>query len=104
MKFAEWLSQSFGTGVLQADVAVLALAALAGVFLLALMSRAARGACISDLTGAEAAELSGRLDNIHTELRTLSQAFAFKTVELRSDIQVTCARARTARREQQRAA
>ena len=104
MEFAQWLSKSFGTGVLSFDAGVLIATCAAFAALILLLSWAARGSSFSSLTGAEAEQMSERLDNVLIELKSLSQSFAFEAVTLRNEIQLTCSRVRAVRNEVRRAA
>ncbi len=103
MEFAQWLSKSFGTGVLSFDAGVLIGTCATLAALILLLSWTSRGSSFSALTGAQADQMSGRLDNLHIELKSLSQAFAFEVITLRKEIQLTCSRARSVRDEIRRA-
>ncbi len=75
--FAQWLSNSFGTGHLIPDAGITT-ATVSIVFLtIALMARVSLGSTLEDIAGDNSTGLHESLDQIQIELRTISQLFLY---------------------------
>ena len=76
--FAQWLSNSFGTGHLAPD-STITVATVSIVFLtIALMARVSLGSNLEDVAGNDSVGMHDSLDKIQIELRTVSQLFLYR--------------------------
>ena len=76
--FAQWLSNSFGTGHLAPDSAI-TVATVSIVFLtIALMARVSLGTKLEDFAGNDSAGMHESLDQLQIELRTVSQLLLYR--------------------------
>jgi hypothetical protein len=75
--FAQWLSNSFGTGQLAPDSAI-TVATVSIVFLtITLMARVSLGTKLEDFAGNDSAGMHESLDQLQIELRTVSQLLLY---------------------------
>jgi hypothetical protein len=93
MEFITWLSQSFGSGHLRADL-LGATAIVSGcLFIIYFLTWSAIGRRFETISGSDAQRMSASLDTLQIELKTLAQSFAFEAIKIRQDIQFIGSRA-----------